>query len=89
MPPLPEWYQGHDDIRAFLLRGPLALRWRFLPAQANGQLTFGTYAWDAARQAYLPAGLDVLDVRDGAISEVVSFLAPGVFEPFDLPASLP
>jgi RNA polymerase sigma-70 factor (TIGR02960 family) len=46
MPPLPEWYRGRDDIRAFLLGGPLRSRWRFLPTTANGQLAFGTYLWD-------------------------------------------
>lgn len=30
MPPLAEWYQGHHDIRAFLVEGPLTSRWRFL-----------------------------------------------------------
>ncbi|MGM1065136.1 RNA polymerase subunit sigma-70, partial [Saccharothrix sp. Mg75] len=34
MPPLPEWYRGRDDIRAFLLRGPLRYHWRFLPTTA-------------------------------------------------------
>jgi hypothetical protein len=43
MPPLPEWYRGRDEIHAFLLRGPLQSRWRFLPTTANGQLAFGTY----------------------------------------------
>ena len=56
MPPLPEWYQGHDAIRAFLVRGPLTDRWRFLPAAANGQLAFGTYAWDDAKGRYVAGG---------------------------------
>jgi RNA polymerase sigma-70 factor (TIGR02960 family) len=63
MPPLPEWYRGEDEIRAFLLRGPLQSRWRFLPARANGQLAFGTYMWDDAAGAYVPGGLDVLTLR--------------------------
>ena len=49
MPPLPEWYRGPDEIRAFLIDGPLQSRWRFLPTTANGQLAFGTYLWDDAR----------------------------------------
>lgn len=65
MPPLPEWYRGQDEIRAFLLRGPLQSRWRFLPTTANGQLAFGTYLWDDATGQYLPGGLDVLTVRSG------------------------
>src|SRR5437016_11962691 len=31
MPPLSKWYRGQDEIRAFLLSGPLQSRWRFLP----------------------------------------------------------
>src|SRR6266568_5288054 len=44
MPPLPEWYRGEDEIRAFLLRGPLQSRWRFLPPTASSRsaLTCGT-----------------------------------------------
>jgi hypothetical protein len=49
MPPLPEWHRGEDEIRAFLLRGPLQSRWRFLPTTANGQLAFGTYLWGRGR----------------------------------------
>ncbi|MET0132457.1 MAG: RNA polymerase subunit sigma-70, partial [Kibdelosporangium sp.] len=30
MPPLPQWYQGHDAIRDWLLRSPLNVEWRFL-----------------------------------------------------------
>jgi predicted DNA-binding protein (UPF0251 family) len=55
MPPLPEWYQGRDEIRAFLLRDPLRKRWRFLPTTANGQIAFGTYLWDDAAGGTFPA----------------------------------
>ena len=74
MPPLPQWYRGRDEIRAFLLRGPLRSRWRFLPTTANGQLAFGTYLWDRAAGAYVPGGLDVLALRDGCVAEIVAFL---------------
>jgi len=49
MPLLPEWYRGRDEVRAFLLDGPLRSRWRFLPTTVNGQLAFGTYLWDPPR----------------------------------------
>jgi RNA polymerase sigma-70 factor, ECF subfamily len=74
MPPLPRWYRGRDEIRAFLLRGPLRSRWRFLPTTANGQLAFGTYMWDHAAAAYIPGGLDVLTLRDGRVAEITAFL---------------
>jgi RNA polymerase sigma-70 factor (TIGR02960 family) len=88
MPPLPEWYRGKDEIRAFLLRGPLRSRWRFLPTTANGQLAFGTYLWDNAAGAYVPGGLDVLTLREGRVAEIVAFLTAD-FTRFGLPAHVP
>jgi RNA polymerase sigma-70 factor (TIGR02960 family) len=85
MPPETKWYQGHHDIRAFIVEGPLTRRWRFLPAHANGQLAFGTYMWDDDRAAYLAAGLDLLALRGTEITEVVSFLTPEIFSMFGLP----
>ncbi|GAA1042782.1 sigma-70 family RNA polymerase sigma factor [Virgisporangium ochraceum] len=87
MPPLPEWYAGHAAIRGFLLDGPLDLRWRFLPTRANGQLAFGTYRFDVAKELYVPGGLDVVTLRDGMISEVVSFLDADLTR-FGLPETL-
>jgi RNA polymerase sigma-70 factor (TIGR02960 family) len=75
MPPLPQSYRGRDEIRAFLLRGPLRSRWRFLPTTANGQLAFGTYMWDHAAGAYVPGGLDVLTLRDERVADITAFLA--------------
>ncbi|MEV0234647.1 sigma-70 family RNA polymerase sigma factor [Nonomuraea sp. NPDC050786] len=86
MPPLAERYEGRDSIRAFLSK-PMARRWRFLRARANGQLAFGTYMWDEERSAYLPAGLDLLTLRGTEIAEVVSFLTAD-FSLFGLPDKL-
>jgi RNA polymerase sigma-70 factor (ECF subfamily) len=85
MPPLPEWYRGRHEIRAFLLRGPLQSRWRLLPTTANGHLAFGTYLWDEAAGQYLPGGLDVLTIRSGHVAEVTSFLTADLTR-FRLPA---
>jgi RNA polymerase sigma-70 factor (ECF subfamily) len=87
MPPLAAWYAGRSGIRAFLVEGPLTERWRFVPVQANGQLAFGTYRWDDARASYVPAGLDLLVLRDTRIAEVVSFLDADL-PMFGLPAEL-
>jgi RNA polymerase sigma-70 factor (TIGR02960 family) len=74
MPPLPQWYRGKDEIRAFLLGGPLQSRWRFVAATANGQPAFGTYLWDEAAGAYVPGGLDVLTLRGQCVAEITAFL---------------
>jgi RNA polymerase sigma-70 factor (ECF subfamily) len=87
MPPLLEWYRGPDNIRAFLLRGPLTSRWRFLPTSANGQLAFGTYMWQDDADAYMPGGLDVLTIRDGRVAQVIAFLSADLTA-FGLPAML-
>jgi RNA polymerase sigma-70 factor (TIGR02960 family) len=87
MPPLLEWYRGTDEIRAFLIGGPLQSRWRFLPTTANGQLAFGTYLWDGATGHYVPGGLDVLTIQDGAVAEIVAFLTADLRR-FGLPACI-
>jgi RNA polymerase sigma-70 factor (ECF subfamily) len=87
MPPLPEWYCGQDEIRAFLLRGPLQSRWRFLRTTSNGQVAFGTYLWDEAARQYVPGGLDVLTIREGQVAEVTAFLTADLTR-FGLPASI-
>jgi RNA polymerase sigma-70 factor (ECF subfamily) len=87
MPPLPEWYRGRDEIRAFLLRGPLQSRWRFLSTTANGQLAFGTYLWQDTAGQYLPGGLDVLTIRSGHVAEVTAFLTADLTQ-FRLPACI-
>lgn len=88
MPPLTTWYEGHEAIRGFLVDVVRQRRWRFMPARANGQLAFGTYLWDDERDAYVPAGLDLLALRGQRVAEVVSFL-DARFSSFGLPAQLP
>ncbi|MEJ3658079.1 sigma-70 family RNA polymerase sigma factor [Actinomycetes bacterium KLBMP 9759] len=86
MPPLPEWYSGHADIRGFLLSGVLAVRWRFVPVRANGQAAFGTYAWEDG--GWVAISVDVLTIDRGRVVEVISFLGAEHFPRFDLPLSL-
>lgn len=88
MPPEPCWYLGSASVAAFLRDGPLQARWRFLRTEANGQLAFATYMFDAQHGDFRPAGLDVLSVADGSVREVVSFLDAD-FAAFGLPTTLP
>jgi RNA polymerase sigma-70 factor (ECF subfamily) len=82
MPPLPGWFRGHDAVVAFLTEYPLREQWRHVPTRANGQLAVGCYMWDAERESYVAAVLDVLTLRDTRILEVTGFLAPWVFRRF-------
>jgi RNA polymerase sigma-70 factor (TIGR02960 family) len=86
MPPMPRWFHGPADIRGFLLDGPLSLRWRFLPAHANGQVAFATYRLEG--ELWVAGGLDLLALRGPRITEVVSFLDAD-FALFGLPTALP
>lgn len=87
MPPLPQWFRGRDQIKTFLLDGPLRSRWRFLRTTSNGQVAFGTYMLDEAANVYLPGGLDVVTIGESGITAVTSFLDAD-FLAFDLPASV-
>lgn len=88
MPPEPRWYQGRREIREFLLDGPLMSSWRFLPAAANGQITFGTYIADPDRGTHVACAVDLLAVRGGEITEVVSFLDASMFPILGLPMEI-
>jgi RNA polymerase sigma-70 factor (ECF subfamily) len=87
MPPSPEWYRGRDEIRAFLLQGPLQSRWRFLRTTANSQLAVGTYLWDPTTRMYVPGGLDVLTIHNGHVTDVTAFLTADLTR-FGLPARI-
>jgi RNA polymerase sigma-70 factor (ECF subfamily) len=89
MPPLPAWYRGREQVAIFL-SGLLAgtMRWRLIPARANGQLAFGAYAWDAQAHAFMPRAVDVLTLRGAQIQEITAFLTPDAFRGFDLPAAV-
>lgn len=88
MPPLAEWYDGRERIRRFLTDVAEPGRWRFLPADANGQLAFGTYERNDESGEFEAMALDVISLREGRISEVVSFLSGGTFGSFGLPAEV-
>jgi len=89
MPPLPEWYGGHDAIVEFLESGPMRQRWRHIAAQANGQIAVGCYMWDDGAGAYLAQVIDVLTLRDDRISAITAFIDGSLFARFGLPAVYP
>ena len=89
MPPMPNWYRGHEAITGFLQKGPFTVRWRHVPTTANGQLAVGCYTWDEEKVCYSAFALDVLTLRGERIAEVTAFLDGAVFARLGLPAELP
>jgi RNA polymerase sigma-70 factor (ECF subfamily) len=101
MPPMPTWFSGLQAVRQFLAGSPLILRWKHLPARANGQLAVGCYLFREARGGFVPAVVDVLTLDGDKIAAVTGFhsadgldLPPGawiggaeLFARFGLPAS--
>jgi RNA polymerase sigma-70 factor (ECF subfamily) len=90
MPPMPLWFSGRDAIEAFIRRGPLSgeIRWRHVPARANGQLAIGCYAREQDDGAYMPRVLDVLTLRGTAIAAITSFVDGEIFARCGLPELL-
>jgi RNA polymerase sigma-70 factor, ECF subfamily len=90
MPPLPDRFDGLDEIVPFLERGPFRVRWRHLPVRASGQAAVACYMWDAARGAYVFHAIDVLTLSGGGrIGAITAFLDADLFAGFGLPDELP
>jgi RNA polymerase sigma-70 factor (TIGR02960 family) len=91
MPPLPQAYQGHSAISAFL-RGAEEGRGaplRVVPVRANAQPAFGCYLPDQHAPIARPRGLFVLTLEGDAIAAITWFFDTGLFPHFGLPRSLP
>jgi RNA polymerase sigma-70 factor (ECF subfamily) len=91
MPPLAHWYRGLEAVTDFAVRIPLTGcgSWRHLPTSANGQPAVASYLRHDGTGPHLAWSIDVLTLRGERIAEVTSFVGPGHFAPFGLPASLP
>jgi RNA polymerase sigma-70 factor (ECF subfamily) len=86
MPPYSLWLQGHDAIAAWMLgRGAACRGSRLVPVAASDSPAFGHYK-DGGRT---PWGLVVLEMRDGHISGINTFLdVATLFPKFGLPMRL-
>lgn len=91
MPPMPHWYSGIAAVTDFATEVPLGScgAWRHLPTWSNGQPAVAGYLWDEADGVYAGWSVNVLTLREGRISEVVSFVGPEHLATFGLPAHLP
>ncbi len=98
MPPFAMWLEGPDSVVQWMLGAGIGcLGSRLLPTRANGCAAFGQYRRaetfedpaDRARGGHLPWALQVIEVQDGLISGITSFLDHELFAVFGLPPHLP
>jgi RNA polymerase sigma-70 factor, ECF subfamily len=90
MPPLPLWLRGHDDIREWMLGTGHGCRGsRLVATAANGTPAFGQYRSGREPGTYEPWALIVLEITDGRIRSINSFLdTENLFPLFGLPPRL-
>jgi RNA polymerase sigma-70 factor (ECF subfamily) len=90
MPPRPTWFRGRDSVEAFLRTIALApgIRWRLLPASANGQLAFGEYRWNETTKRFVAEAVSVLTLAGPLIADITAFRGPQLFAHFGLPEVL-
>ncbi|TKJ33929.1 sigma-70 family RNA polymerase sigma factor [Blastococcus sp. CCUG 61487] len=90
MPPFEMWLRGAADIGAWM-RGPGAEceGSRLIPTEANGAPAVAQYRRRAGG-GHEPWGLHVLEIRDGRVAHISSFLdlGTGLFGKLGLPSSL-
>jgi RNA polymerase sigma-70 factor, ECF subfamily len=84
MPPNGEWWHGADTIVAMREHArDLCPEGRWLPVESNGQVAFGCYTLDG--DTFLPAAIWVFTFRGAVVSDITSFVSPGLFPRFGLP----
>jgi RNA polymerase sigma-70 factor (ECF subfamily) len=91
MPPYDLWLQGRDDIFEWWLGPGIACSGsRLLPAMpANGSVAYGQYKPSESGSGHDPWALQVLEFKDGRISELTFFLdTERIFPLFGLPDRL-
>jgi RNA polymerase sigma-70 factor (ECF subfamily) len=90
MPPLPHWYRGIAAVTDFAVQVPMTRcpSWRHKLTSANGQPAIAFYLGAGAAASHDAWSITVLALRGDRIAEITSFIGPGHFTPFGLPASL-
>jgi RNA polymerase sigma-70 factor, ECF subfamily len=89
MPPFDLWLQGSDEIRAWFLGHGIDCKGsRLLPVNANGSPGFAQYR-PSPQGGWEPWALQVLEISDGRIAHLNSFLdTQRLFPLFGLPGRL-
>lgn len=87
MPPHATWFHG-PTVASFLRSQRFSGFWnrgtRIFQTRANGQLALAFYC-DAE---FVPHSIQLVEFRDGKVSEMLQFIGPTYFRGFGLPASL-
>jgi RNA polymerase sigma-70 factor (ECF subfamily) len=77
MPPLPVWFGGHTDVKAFLdgilFKSMSPFKVRLEEIHANGSPAFADYQMDQ-EGVYRAAALHILTIEDGLVTEINDFL---------------
>jgi len=81
MPPIPNWFDGRDDVVRFFAERVFATPWRLRPLRASGQLAFACYQGPEFRLG----ALNVITLRGAKIAELTGFLDPALYRRFLLP----
>jgi RNA polymerase sigma-70 factor, ECF subfamily len=91
MPPYDMWLSGRTDVLAWWFGPGIGCRGsRLVPTETtNGTVAFGQYKPSVSGSGFDPWALQVLEFKDGGISEFTFFLdTEGLFPLFGLPARL-
>jgi RNA polymerase sigma-70 factor (ECF subfamily) len=90
MPPFSLWLQGHRDVAAWLVGpGHGCAGSRLVPVAANGSWAYGQYRPSGPGGRHEPWALQVIEVSDGRVSGINSFLDTATLFPlFGLPDRL-
>jgi RNA polymerase sigma-70 factor (ECF subfamily) len=72
-------------LAAGIFAGDARRRWLLRPSGANRQPAFAVYQRQVSGK-YTPFGVQLLDMSDGQIAAVVTFIDPRLFRFFGLPA---
>ncbi len=87
MPPFEMWLQGPSDVAAWMLGPGHECRGsRMIATVANAAPAFAQYRPSGPGGRHEPWGLHVLEVADGRILAITTFLDTRLFELFGLPA---
>ncbi|CAB4931118.1 MAG: sigma-70 family RNA polymerase sigma factor [Actinobacteria bacterium] len=89
MPPFAMWLRSAEDVVAWMVGPGSGCRGSVLmPVELNGSTAFAQWKPDGSG-GWAPFALQALEVHDGRISRITSFLDTGLFDLFGLPRTPP